>query len=107
MEPGGNDRSGRAIFVVDRRRSPKFVVAIRVVVVFVFCRVELPTVVIPIFQASAMADEDADEYKDLLNWAASRGITDAPFVGDKPTSIRSTPSLGFSIRIATFPDAGG
>lgn len=74
---------------------------------FVFCRVELPTVVIPIFQASAMADEDADEYKDLLNWAASRGITDAPFVGDKPTSIRSTPSLGFSIRIATFPDAGG
>ncbi|KAG0553355.1 hypothetical protein M758_12G005100 [Ceratodon purpureus] len=51
-----------------------------------------------------MAVEDAEQYADLLGWAASKGITDTPpeleWAGDSPT-------LGFSLRIATFPEAGG
>jgi len=52
-----------------------------------------------------MADEDSEHFKDLLHWAASRGIADAPAELDNH-SVRST-ALGFSLRIATFPDAGG
>lgn len=46
---------------------------------------------------------DEEDYTDLLHWAASKGITDAPPDEQQGRS----PSLGFSLRIATFLDAGG
>lgn len=51
-----------------------------------------------------MAEEDSEQFKDLLSWAASRGITDTPPELEK---AGFSPALGFSLRIATFPEAGG
>ena len=51
-----------------------------------------------------MAEEDSEQYKELLSWAASRGITDTP---PELEEDGSSPALGFSLRIATFPEAGG
>lgn len=51
-----------------------------------------------------MAEEDSEQYGDLLSWAASRGVTDTPPDLEK---AGNSPTLGFSLRIATFPEAGG